>query len=211
MKKFAMILITLLLAFGFTSVSFAHDDDHHKDDGSEKVTYHDGVTTIVKTHKDVRYDKIVKYDKSSEYKTEKKYHKSTFEKVDVRFSKEYHPQKDWYSDVKTRTTYEVTKHVTWDEVTRYDTIKVFTTPVKIIKTTVTTIKHYGKPGSGGKVFYKDTETYYDKKYGKTEYKIFKEKHVMNKNYKTTYTKKVIDVEVSKGKWVKNDPKKGGHH
>ena len=207
MKKFAMILITLLLAFGFTSVSFAHDG-HQGDDHSEKVTYRDGVTTIVKTKHEVTHDKVVKREKSSEYVTEKKSEKSTYHEVDVKVTKEHHPQKDWYREVKTRTTFKVIKRVTWDEVTRYDTIKIFTTPVKITKTTVTTIKHYGKPGSGGKVFYKDTEVYRDKEFGKTQRRVVKETHVENKNYKTKYDRKVISVEISKGKWMKDDRRKG---
>ncbi len=201
MKKFAMVLITLLLAFGFTSTTFAHDN--HQDD-DEKVTYSNGVTTIVKTTKEVTYDKVVKRKKYSEYVTEKKHDMKTYEEVDVAVSHEHHPRKDWYRDVETRTTYEVTKHMYWDQVTRYDTIKTYTTPVKMTKTTVTTTKKYGKPNRRGKVFFKETETFYDKEYGDTKHKVVKKQHVTNKNYETKYDKKVINVEVNKGKWIKDD-------
>src|SRR5699024_9504486 len=80
MKKLAMILLTFILAFGFSSMTFAGSDDGHKGDNNttEKVTFHKGVTTIVKTTKEVSYDKVVKVEKDTDYKTEKKFKKDAY-------------------------------------------------------------------------------------------------------------------------------------
>jgi len=204
MKKLAILLLALVLSFGFTSGAIASSTgasyDHDNDD---KVTYKDGVTTVVSKQKEVTYDKIVKVKKFTDYFTEKKYDKSTFEKVEVDVEKEKHPVHNWYRDVKTETTYEITKTTSWDEVTKVVTTKKFITPVKITKTTVTIIKYKGKPGKGGKVISKDKKVYVDKEYGKTKVKVTKEKFVTKENEKTDYDKKVIDVEVTKGKWQKD--------
>ncbi|WKA55617.1 hypothetical protein [Planococcus shixiaomingii] len=205
MKKLAMFLLALVLSFGFTSGAIAGntgaDYDYGKDD---KVTYKDGITTVVTKKKEVTYDKIVKVEKFTDYSTEKKYDKSTFEKVDVDVKKEYHPKHDWYRDVTTKTTYEITKTTSWDEVTKTITTKKTTIPVIITKTTITTKKFKGKPGKGGKLISKKTKVHVDKKFGKAKVEISKEKFVTKENVKTDYDKKVIDVEVTKGKWNKGD-------
>ncbi|PSL41473.1 hypothetical protein B0H99_102157 [Planomicrobium soli] len=211
MKKLAMILIAFMFMFGFTSGAIAstgggHDYDHGHDD---KVTYKDGITTVVTKKKEVTHDKIVKTEKFTDYSTEKKHDKSTFEKVDVDVTKEKHPVHNWYRDVTTKTTYEITKHTTWDEVTKTEKVKKTTTPVKIIKTTVTTKKYKGKPRKGNLIS-KKTKVYYDKVYGKEHVEVYVvDKKTYKENEKTYYDKKVIDVEVTKGKWDRKD-KDHGH-
>jgi hypothetical protein len=203
MKKLAMIFIAFMLMFGFTSAAAAGSTGAAYDK-DEKVTYKDGVTTVVTTKKEVTYDKIVKVKKFTDYHTEKKHDKTTFEKKEVDVKKERHPVHDWYREVKTETTYEFTKHTTWDEVTKVVTTRKTVTPVKITKTTVTTLKYKGKPGKGGKVISKKTKVYVDREYGKAKVTVKKDRFVYKENEKTYYDKKVIDVEVTKGKWVKND-------
>lgn len=204
MKKLAMILIAFMLSFGFTSGAIAssagaYDHDHDNDD---KVTYKDGITTVVTTKKEVTHDKIVKTKKHTDYSTEKKYDKSTFEKTEVDVKKEKHPKHDWYRDVKTETTYEITKTTTWDEVTKTDTIKKITTPVKITKTIITTKKYKGKPKKENLISTKK-KVKIDKKYGKEKVKVTKHTSTYKENEKTHYDKKVLHVEVTKGKWDKD--------
>lgn len=209
MKKLALILLTLIFAFGFSSAAFAndgHNDDKGKYSETEKVTFHKGITTIVKTKKEVSHDKIVKVEKSTEQSSERKSKTDTYEEEKVEVKKEKHPKHDWYRDVTIKTTYKVTKTTSWDEVTRVHTIKKFITPVKIVKKTVTTIKHKGKPGSGGKVISKDVKKSVEKKRGQTQKKVTKETEVFKKNEDTSYDKDVLDVEKTKGKW-----EKGGKH
>jgi phenylpropionate dioxygenase-like ring-hydroxylating dioxygenase large terminal subunit len=168
MKKFAMILLAFILVFGFSSMTLADGHEGKGDNNTtEKVTFHKGVTTIVKTTKEVSHDKIVKTEKDTDYKTVKKSNKSTYNETKVEKKKEKHPNKDWYRDVHIKTTFKVTKTTSWDQVTAIHKITTFTTPVKITKTTVTTIKHKGKPGSNGKVISKTTEKFVDKEHGKT--------------------------------------------
>ncbi|MGK7379292.1 hypothetical protein ACSFXN_15785 [Planococcus sp. 1R117A] len=209
MKKFAMLLLTFILVFGFTSMTFAGSNDDKGDSNTtEKVTFHKGITTIVKTTKEVSYDKIVKVEKDTKYKTEKKSKTNTYYETKVEKKREKHPKHDWYRDVYVKTTYKITKTTTWDEVTAIHIITTFTTPVKITKTTVTTIKHRGKPGSNGKIISKNTETFVDKEYGKTTKEVTKEKETFKKNEKTYYDKKVVDVETTHGKWEKKDKDHG---
>ncbi|WKA51855.1 hypothetical protein QWY22_04420 [Planococcus liqunii] len=210
MKKFAMILLTFILVFGFSSMTFAGNDDGHKGDNNttEKVTFHKGVTTIVKTTKEVSYDKVVKVEKDTDYKTEKKFKKDTYTESKVEKKREKHPKHDWYRDVYVKTTYEITKTTSWDQVTAIHTVKKFTTPVKITKTTVTTIKHRGKPGSNGKIISKTTEKFFDKEFGKTTKEVTKHKETFKKNEQTHYDKKVVDVETTYGKWEKHGKDKG---
>src|SRR5690606_20225933 len=108
-----------------------------------------------------------------------------------------------YRDVKTATTYKIVKVTKWDEVTKTHKIKTTTTPVKIIKTTVNTLKHRGAPGSNGKVISDETKVHDEKKYGKPEVKVTTKKQVSKENVRTSTTKKVIDVEVTYGEWKKH--------
>ncbi|RNF39578.1 hypothetical protein [Planococcus salinus] len=209
MKKFAIILFTFILAFGFSSMTFATGDDGKGDSNTtEKVTFHKGVTTIVKTTKEVSHDKIVKEEKDTDHKTVKKSKKATSQKTEVEKKREKHPKHDWYRDVTIKTTYDVTKTTSWDQVTAIHTIKKFTTPVKITKTTVVTIKHKGKPGSNGKVISKTTDKSVDKQHGKTTKEVTKEKETFKKNEKTDVSKKVVKVEKTHGKWIKNGKDNG---
>lgn len=199
MKKFAMILLTILLAFGLSSPVFASGDSSE----DEKVTFENGVTTIVKTKTEVTHGEKVKVEKSTDHKVKKESKKSTYKDKKVKVVKEKHPhKKKLYRDVKIITHYKVTKVVSWDKVIQTDTIKTKTTPVTITKTTVTTIKHKGAPGSNGKVISKDKETYVDKEFGETTVDVSKEKKVFKKNVKTSHKKKVTHVEKIYGKWVK---------
>ncbi|MBZ5201704.1 hypothetical protein HU147_10785 [Planomicrobium chinense] len=212
MKKFAMILLTFMLIFGFSSMTFAGSDNHKGDNNTtEKVTFHKGVTTIVKTTKEVTHDKVVKVEKDTDYKTVKKSKKDTYQESKVEKKREKHPKHDWYRDVFIKTTFDITKTTSWDQVTAIHTIKKFTTPVKITKTTVTTIKHRGKPGSNGKIISKDTEKFVDKDFGKTTKEVTKEKETFKKNEKTYFDKKVVKVEKNHGKWEKNGKDKGKKH
>ncbi|TWT25214.1 hypothetical protein [Planomicrobium sp. CPCC 101110] len=206
MKKLAMILIAFMLSFGFTSGAIASSTASSYDN-DDKVTYKDGITTVVTKKQEVTHDKIVKTEKFTDYSTEKKQDKSTFEKVEVDVTKEKHPVHNWYRDVTTKTTYEITKTTTWDEVTKTETIKTTTTPVKIIKTIITTKKYKGKP-SKGKLISKKTKVKVDKKYGKPTVEITKNKQTYKENEKTHFDKKVIDVEVTKGKWDRKGKDKG---
>lgn len=211
MKKLAILLLALIFSFGFTSGAIASSTGTAlKNDTDEKVTYKNGVTTIVTTKKEVTHDKVVKTKKSTDTSTEKKRDKSTYEKVEVDFKKEKHPKHNWYRMIKTETTYEFTKITTWDEVTKVDTIRKTTTPVKITKTTVTTLKHKGKPGKGGKVISKKTKTKVDKKFGKAKVKVTKKTHVSKENVKTDLKKKAVNVKVTKGEWEKGDDDDKGH-
>ncbi|WP_422122542.1 hypothetical protein DHX103_12135 [Planococcus sp. X10-3] len=206
MKKLSMILLALLLAFGFSSTAMASKGHVPDTDSKETVSFHKGVTTIVTTKKDVSYDKKVEVKKSTEYFTEKKSKKSSEKKVVVEVKKEKHPKKDLYRNVEIATTYKIITTTKWDEVTRVDTIKKFITPVKTTKTTVTTLKKRGAPHSNGKVISKDVKTYEDKEYGETVKKVETKKHVSKKNEKTTVNKKVIKVEKTYGKWMKKHGK-----
>lgn len=207
-KRVFMILLTLLLAFGYASASMASDGKGSGDSSTkETVTFSKGITTIVTTTEKVTRDKIVKVDKKTDYHTEKKSSSKTTEKVEVDVKREKHPVHNWFRDVRTTTTYHIIETKTWDEVTKIHTIKTTTTPVKITTTTVTTLKHRGAPGSNGKVISKDTETFVDKKYGKAHVDVKTHKTVSKKNEKTSVEKKVIDVKKSYGKWVKGKGKK----
>jgi hypothetical protein len=202
-KRFFMIVLTLLLAFGYASASMASDGKGSGDSSTkETVTFSKGITTIVTTTTKVTHDKIVKKDEKTDYHTEKKSSSKTTEEVVVDVKREHHPVHNWYRDVKTTTTYHVITTKTWDEVTKIHTITTTTTPVKITTTTVTTLKHRGAPGSNGKVISKDTETHVDKQYGKAHVDVKKHKTVYKKNEKTSVEKKVVDVKKSPGKWVK---------
>ncbi|WP_394120190.1 hypothetical protein [Planococcus donghaensis] len=202
MKKLFMILFAAVLVFGFASSSLAGGkDDSHV---TKTVTFEKGVTTIVTTTVDVSHDKEVEVKKSTNTSTVKKSKKDVFEKVDVVVTKEKHPKNHkLYRDVKTETTYKVIKVTTWDEVTKTKKIKTITTPVKIIKTTVNTLKHRGAPGSNGKVISDETKVHTEKKYGKPEVKVTTKKQVSKENVKTSTTKKVIDVKVTYGEWKKH--------
>lgn len=206
-KRVFMIVLTLLLAFGYASASMASGDKGSGDTTTkETVSFSKGITTIVTTTEKVTYDKIVKVDKKTDYHTEKKSSSKTTEKVEVDVKREKHPVHHWFRDVRTTTTYHIIETKTWDEVTKTETIKTTTTPVKIITTTVTTLKHRGAPGSNGKVISKDTETFVDKKYGKAHVDVKKNQTVYKKNEKTSVEKKVVNVETSYGKWEKGKKK-----
>ncbi|TWT01463.1 hypothetical protein [Planomicrobium sp. CPCC 101079] len=211
MKKLAMILIAIMLSFGFTSGAIASSTaTAYNSDNDDKVTYKDGITTVVTTKKEVTHDKIVKVKKSTDYSTEKKFDKSTYEDLEVDVKKEKHPKHDWYRDIKTETTYKITKTTTWDEVTKTDTIRKTTTPVKITKTTITTKKYKGKPNKGNLISTK-SKVKVDKKYGEAKVKVTKHKSTYKENEKTHFDKKVIDVKVTKGKWDKKDKDEDDKH
>ena len=202
MKKLLMILFTVVLVFGFASGSLASGgkDDSHV---TKTVTFEKGITTIVTTTVDVSHDKKVEVKKSTDTSTIKKSKKDVSEKVEVVVTKEKHPTNHkLYRDVKTATTYKIVKLTTWDEVTKTTTIKTITTPVKIIKTTVNTLKHRGAPGSNGKVISDETKVNTEKKYGKPEVEVTTKKDVYKENVKTSTTKKVIDVKVTYSEWKK---------
>lgn len=202
MKKLLMVLFAVVLVFGFASGSLASggNDDSHV---TKTVTFEKGVTTIVTTTVDVSHDKKVEVKKSTDTSTVKKSKKEVSKKVEVVVTKEKHPTKHkFYRDVKTATTYKIVKVTKWDEVTKTTTIKTITTPVKIIKTTVHTLKHRGAPGSNGKVISDETKVNTEKKYGKPEVEVTTEKEVFKKNVKTSKTKKVIDVDVTYSEWKK---------
>lgn len=201
MKKLFMILFAVVLVFGFASSSLAGGkDDSHV---TKTVTFEKGVTTIVTTTVDVSHDKDVKVKKSTDTSIVKKSKKDVSEKVDVVVTKEKHPKNHkLYRDVKTTTTYKVVKLTKWDEVTKTHKIKTTTTPIKIIKTTVNTLKHRGAPGSNGKVISDETKVHSEKKYGEPQVKVTTKKDVYKENVKTSTTKKVIDVKVTYSEWKK---------
>ncbi|MGI2329015.1 hypothetical protein [Planococcus sp. YIM B11945] len=206
MKKLAMLVLAFLLTFGLSSGAFAANDSAAaaKKGSDETVTYKNGITTIVKKKEHVSYDKIVKTEKSTEFHTEKKFDKSSYEKTFMEKAREKHPHHDWYRDVTIEKTFKFTTTASWDEVTRYNIVKKYITPVKITKTTVTTIKHKGKPGKGGKVISKTTKTYFDKDFGKRRVEVKKSKDVFKKNFKKSTEKKLIDVDKTYGEWEKGD-------
>ena len=202
MKKLLMILFAVVLVFGFASTSMASgdNDDSHT---TKTVTFEKGITTIVTTTVDVSHDKEVKVKKHTDTSVVKKSKKDVSKKVDVVVTKEKHPTKHkWYRDVTTTTTYKIVKVTTWDEVTKTTKIKTITTPVKIIKTTVNTLKHRGAPGSNGKVISDETKVDTEKKYGEPKVEVATKTEVTKENIKTSKTKKVIDVKVTYSEWKK---------
>jgi len=200
MKKLSMILLTLLLAFGFSSAAMANGDRDYDDNDRHHYDKDRGITTVVKTKTEVSYDKKVDVKKFREYFTEKKSSVDTRYEDRVKEEKQKHPRKDWYRKVMYIKTYQIDTHKTWDEVTRVDKKVYFTTPVKIIKTKVTTIKYKGKNIKKGKIISKDVQKYVDKKYGKTKKHVEKNEEVFKKNEHTKVFEKVIKERKEVGKW-----------
>lgn len=213
MKKLSMILLTLLLAFGFTSAAMANGGygTDLDPDPNRTVTYdkYKDITTIVTKKVDVYYDKKVVVKKYTDYYTEKKSKTSTETKVFVDYEKEYHPVHDWYRKIKFERTFEFYKVTTWDEVTRVDKTVTYTTPIKITKTTFTTVKREGTPEEKGKIISKYAKKYVDKEYGKTTKHVEIDKEVFKKNYESHVSKKMIKEEITKGKWNKDGDKGKG--
>lgn len=204
MKKLSFILLTLLLAFGFTSTAMANNN-YGADldpDPNRTVTFHKGITTIVTTEVKVSHDEKVVIKKYTDYYTEKKSKTTSEQKVFVEYKKQKHPTKDWYRKIKLEKTFEFTKVATWDQVTRVDKIVTFKTPIKITQTIVTTVKHYGAPNSNGKFISKDVQKYVDKEFGETTKHVETKKEVYKKNYHEEITKKLLYVKKTIGKWMK---------
>lgn len=204
MKKLSMILLTLLLAFGFTSAATANNG-HGADldpDPNRSVTFHKGITTIITTEVDVSHDEKVRVKKYTDYFTEKKSSTVSEKKVVVSYKKQYHSSKDLYRKVKIAKTYRIDTITSWDEVTRVDKIVTFKTPIKITTTTVTTVKHRGAPGSNGKFLSKDVQKSVDKEYGETVKHVEKKKEVYKKNVETVVEKTLLHVKKTYGKWMK---------
>lgn len=202
MKKLSMILLTLLLAFGFTSAALANGG--HGNDRDRSVTYDPdtNITTVVEKDYDVSYDKKVKVDKDTDYYSEKKYNKTSEKEVVVEVKKEKHPRKNWYREVTYEKTFLLHKITSWDEVTQVDTFVTYTTPIKITKTKVTTLKYKGKHIKKHKLISKDVQKYMDKYFGKTKKHVDEKKQVFKKNEKTDVHKKLLHVKKSVGKWMK---------
>lgn len=204
MKKLSMILLALLLAFGFTSTALANNG-HGADldpDPNRSVTFHKGITTIITTEVEVSHDEKVRDKKYTDYFTEKKSSTASEKKVVVSYKKQYHSSKDLYRKVKIAKTYQIDTITSWDEVTRVDKIVKFKTPIKITTTTVTTVKHKGAPGNNGKFISKDVQKSVDKEYGETVKHVEKKKEVYKKNVETVVKKTLLHVKKTYGKWMK---------
>lgn len=204
MKKLSLILLTLLLVFGFTSAATANVGQGAEKDPppNQTIKYRHGVTTVVTKEVDVSYDKKVKVDKDTKYFSEKKSEKSSDTKVEVEVKKEKHPRKDWYREITFKKTFQIDKLTSWDEVTRFDKITTYTTPVKITKTKVTTLKYKGKHIRKDRLISKDVKDYVDKDFGKTKKHVDTKKEVFKKNEKTDVNKKLLHEKKSVGKWMK---------
>ncbi|WP_033541685.1 hypothetical protein [Planococcus sp. CAU13] len=203
MKRLSMILLTLLLAFGFTSAAMANGDAPAPA-SNEKIYKDRGVTTIVKTNVEERPgESIVKQKRFKEYFTTPKSASEKFYRTFYDVKKEKHPRRDLYRKITFERTFEFNKVKTWDEVTRVDKIATFTTPVTIVKTTVTTIKFKGKNLRHGKIISKDVQVTEDNRYGETVKTVAEEKReTFNKNYKENVTKKLIKERRYVGKWMR---------